>query len=114
MPQLKTTKLASVLGPLALFLGACASPTYSGEDSMAPGKQVYRENRCSMCHSIAGEGSPRSPLDGVGSRLTEEEIRNWIVAPQTMQADVRKPAYDDLSDESLEALVSYMMSLKED
>lgn len=114
MPQLKRIKLSTLLGLVALLLGACTSPNYSGEDPMAPGRQVYRENRCAMCHSIDGEGSPRSPLDGVGSRLTEEEIRNWIVAPQTMQADVRKSAYDELSEEDLEALVEYMKSLKEE
>jgi mono/diheme cytochrome c family protein len=114
MAQWKSNRIAILATPLAFLVGACATPTYSGEDSMAAGKQVYRENRCSMCHSIAGEGNQRSPLDGVGSRLTEEEIRKWIVDPQSMQADVRKPSYDSLSDENLEALVSYMASLTEE
>lgn len=76
------------------------------------GIRVYEEQRCAVCHSIAGVGSPRSPLDGVGSRLTTEEIRLWIVDPQEMRPGIRKPAYDDLPDDELEALVAYMESLR--
>jgi len=75
------------------------------------GKRVYREQRCSRCHSIAGEGSPRYPLDGVGSRLTAEVLRIWIVAPQTLRPGIRKPSYDDLPAEELDALVDYLQSL---
>ncbi|MGA2264659.1 MAG: c-type cytochrome, partial [Acidobacteriota bacterium] len=35
------------------------------------GADVYAKNNCKMCHSIAGVGSPKSPLDGVGAKLTE-------------------------------------------
>jgi len=34
--------------------------------------------------TIAGVGNRRYPLDGVGPKLTEEEIRQWIVAPRDM------------------------------
>lgn len=80
------------------------------EEVLALGRRVYREERCARCHSIAGEGSPRSPLDGVGDRLTREEIRLWIVAPQEIAPRVRKPSYE-LPEEELEALVAYMASL---
>jgi mono/diheme cytochrome c family protein len=80
---------------------------------IARGKEVYDEVRCAVCHSIAGEGSPRYPLDGVGSRLTAEEIRLWIVDPQEARPGVRKPAYDDLEPEELQGLIAYMGSLKE-
>jgi mono/diheme cytochrome c family protein len=75
------------------------------------GRGVYQEQRCSACHSIAGEGSPRYPLDGVGSRLSEEEIRLWIVDPQQIRPRVRKPAYDDLPEEQVAALVHFMATL---
>jgi len=75
------------------------------------GKRVYRQQRCQVCHSIDGVGSRRSPLDGVGSRLTEEQVRLWIVDPKKMDPKVRKRSYDLAADE-LEALVAYMLSLK--
>jgi cytochrome c2 len=68
---------------------------------------VYAEQRCRVCHSIEGEGNTRSSLDGVGGRLTEKEIRLWIVAPQAMNPAVAKRAYQ-LSEEDLNALVAYL------
>jgi hypothetical protein len=59
-------------------------------------------------HSIGGEGNTRSPLDGVSGRLTEKEIRLWIVAPQEMNPAVAKRGYQ-LSEEDLNALVAYLV-----
>lgn len=71
------------------------------------GRAVYAEQRCRVCHSIGGEGNTRSPLDGVSGRLTEKEIRLWIVAPQEMNPAVAKRGYQ-LSEEDLSALVAYL------
>ncbi|TVQ98037.1 MAG: cytochrome c [Deltaproteobacteria bacterium] len=76
------------------------------------GMEVYEALRCASCHAIDGVGSPRSPLDGVGSRLDADEIRLWIVDPQRMRPGIRKPAYDDLARDDLEALMAYMESLR--
>jgi hypothetical protein len=46
-------------------------------------------------------------VDGVGGRLTEKEIRLWIVAPQAMNPAVAKRGYQ-LSEEDLNALVAYL------
>ncbi len=75
------------------------------------GRRVYEEQDCALCHSIAGEGSPRSPLDGVGDRLDAEELRLWVVDPQAVSPGVRKPAYDDLPEDEVEAVVAYLQSL---
>ena len=42
------------------------------------GRVVYSEQNCARCHAIAGRGNPGSSLDGVGSRLSAEEILLWI------------------------------------
>ena len=67
-------------------LGAPATKDTNGPapqaDPIARGRTVYAEQRCRACHSIAGEGNTRSPLDGVGGRLTEKQIRLWSVAPR--------------------------------
>src|SRR5690606_1998233 len=36
-------------------------------DDIARGRAVYEKQNCATCHSIAGEGNPRYPLDGVGA-----------------------------------------------
>jgi len=79
---------------------------------IAQGRETYAELRCAACHSIAGQGSPRYPLDGVGNRLTREEIRLWIEDPQSIRPGVRKPAFDDLEAEALEGLITYMEHLR--
>ncbi len=74
---------------------------------------VYQAERCSACHSVAGVGSPRYPLDGVADRLTAEELRLWVVAPQEIRPGVRKRPYDHLSQEDVEALVAFLEILVE-
>ncbi len=83
------------------------------------GVTVYADERCSLCHAVGGEGKERGPLDGVGTRLGADDIQRWIVAPKEMTEKAgatRRPpmrAYPDLAAEDLEALVAYMLSLKE-
>ena len=83
------------------------------------GQQVYDAQKCSVCHSIAGKGGKQSPLDGVGSKLSADEIRQWIVDPIAMAkkaSSTKKPPmpkkYDKLPAGDLDALVAYMQSLK--
>jgi mono/diheme cytochrome c family protein len=82
------------------------------------GEAVYAEQKCSVCHSIAGKGNPRGPLDGVGSRLSADDIRQWIVNPQEMAARTgagRKPpmrGYPNLPPADLDGLVAYLQTLK--
>ena len=82
------------------------------------GKTVYAAQKCSMCHSIEGKGQVKGPLDGVGSKLSADEIRAWIVTPAEMTKKMkaeRKPpmrAYPKLAKEDLDGLVAYMASLK--
>ena len=108
------TVSACVLG-LALIV-----PPASAQDSavVAHGQKVYAAQKCGACHSIAGKGNKKGPLDEVGTKLTVEEIREWLVnAPEmTKKAKAtRKPAmksYAKLSKEDLDALVAYLQSLK--
>jgi mono/diheme cytochrome c family protein len=81
------------------------------------GAKVYVDQKCSLCHSIAGKGNPKGPLDDVGSKLTADEIREWIVNPAEMTKKTkaeRKPPMKAsvLPKEDLDALVAYLTTLK--
>jgi mono/diheme cytochrome c family protein len=86
------------------------------------GKQVYDAAmpKCKTCHSIAGAGNTKGPLDGVGSKLKADEIDAWMRTPKEMTEKTKStrkplmPAYpkEKLSDGDLEALTAYMLSLK--
>ena len=100
----------------ALMFGLVATAAYAQD--AARGQKVYTEQKCNLCHSIAGKGNAKGSLDGVGTKLKEAEIREWIVDPKGMTAKTkaeRKPfmkAYPNLAKDDVEALVAYMMSLK--
>jgi mono/diheme cytochrome c family protein len=84
----------------------------------AKGVKVFQAQKCSLCHSVGGVGNKKGPLDGVGTKLTADEVRAWIITPKEMTAKTkatRKPdmkAYPNLPKEELEALVAYVMNLK--
>lgn len=103
---------------LSLSMGATAAVSAQDKAKLEHGMKVYADQKCSACHSIAGKGNPKGALDDVGSRLTADEIRAWIVTPAEMTKKTkaeRKPAmraYPNLPAQDLDAVVAYMASLK--
>ena len=98
---------------------AIASAALRQDDAVKRGQQVYTAQKCQTCHSIAGKGSKKSPLDGVGAKLSADEIREWIVHPKEMTTktkSTKKPPmpnkYSKLPAADIDALVAYMQSLK--
>lgn len=81
------------------------------------GRVVYEEAGCPTCHSIAGVGNPRNPLDGVSERLDEGRVRDWIVGAGALADSLppsavrRKRGYQALPEEDLDALVTYLLEL---
>ncbi len=103
---------------VAVGLLALAPKAASAQDA-AKGAQVYAANKCTMCHSIAGKGGKASPLDGVGTKLSEADIKLWIVETAAAEAkfkSTKKPAmpktYAKLPAADVDALVAYLSSLK--
>ena len=92
---------------------------HAQDDVVKKGQQVYTAQKCQTCHSIAGKGSKKGPLDGVGAKLSADEIREWIVHPKQMTTktkSTKKPPmpdkYSKLPAADIDALVAYMQSLK--
>jgi mono/diheme cytochrome c family protein len=80
-------------------------------------QKIYVEKKCANCHSIAGKGNKKGPLDEVGTKLSADEIRQWIANPVEMTKKTkaaRKPAMKDASlpPEDVDAMVAYMLTLK--
>jgi len=78
---------------------------------------VFTAQKCSLCHSIAGKGNAKGPLDDVGSKLKADEIRSWITDAKGMTAKTkptRKPEMKQftLPKDDVDALVAYLSSLK--
>ena len=105
-----------------LFLAGAAAVYAQDAALVAKGKTVYEtaSPKCKVCHAVAGAGNPKGSLDGVGTKLSAEEIKAWHRDAKGMTVKTkseRKPPMpnypkEKLSDEDLEALTAYLLSLK--
>jgi mono/diheme cytochrome c family protein len=97
----------------AAGVGSAAAQAPAGK-----GEAVYAAQKCSMCHSLDGKGQAKGPLDGIGKKMSADDIRLWIVDPATMTKKAnatRKPpmrAYPNLPKEDLDALVAFLAAKK--
>ncbi len=86
------------------------------------GKQVYdaATPKCKVCHAVGGVGNAKGALEGAATKLKADEIKAWMRTPKEMTEKTkatRKPAMpaypkEKLSDDDLEALTAYLLSLK--
>ena len=101
----------------AAALLSAAAPA-SAQSAVEKGAVLFGAQKCTLCHSLDGKGNAKGPLDGIGSKLKAEEIRQWLVAPVEMAAKVnaaRKPpmkSFSTLPKEDLDALVVFLASKK--
>lgn len=87
------------------------------QDAVQIGQKVYTSQKCAVCHSVGGTGNKKGPLDGVGTTLSADQIRQWITNAPEMTAKAnatRKPAMKayTLPKDELDGLVAYLASLK--
>jgi len=106
--------LALVVGMTGLLSAA------RQDDAVKKGQAVYTAQKCQLCHAIAGKGGKTGgALDGVGTKLKADEIKEWITHPVEAAKkanSTKKPPmpakYGSLPAADLDALVAYMASLK--
>jgi len=119
---MQLTRSARLVFPIAIVTLIAAAPLAAAAQDAAlvkKGEAVYAAQKCSMCHQVAGKGAKAVPLDGVGGKLSAEDIKHWIVNPTEMTAktkSTKKPPmpnkYGKLPAADIDALVAYMQSLK--
>jgi mono/diheme cytochrome c family protein len=112
----RTMRWLTTMFAFAAAMGLCR--TAAAQDAKK-GQEVYTAQKCQTCHSIAGKGGKASPLDGVGGKLSADDIRQWITHPKEAAAkanSTKKPPmpakYASLPAADLDSLVAYMASLK--
>ena len=107
-----------VTAGLALTGLMAVSSIASAAGDAAKGEQLYASQKCSMCHSVAGKGNKKYPLDGMGAKLSAADIKEWLVNPDAMHAKkgdkplMKMKSFKTLPPEDLDALVTYVGSLK--
>jgi len=113
-------KTLVTIGCLALFAFVPSASFAAGQDDhVKKGMEVYAAQKCSVCHAIAGKGKAANPLDGVGAKLSADDIRQWIVDPvaaakkaNSTKKPIMAAKYAKLPAADIDALVAYMQSLK--
>jgi mono/diheme cytochrome c family protein len=105
-------------GVLVFVLGTWGVASAQDSAQVAAGQKAFMSNKCAICHSIAGQGNKNGSLDGVGTKLSANEIRQWLMNAPEMAAKIkaeRKPVmkvYATLPKDEIDGLVAYLSSLK--
>jgi mono/diheme cytochrome c family protein len=111
-------KLSYVLACGIVVMGLARPVLAQDAKAIERGKAVFAEQKCSLCHAVAGKGNAKGPLDDVGSRLTADQTRQWLLTPKEMaekEKKTRTPAmkpFTSLPKADLDALVAYLQTLK--
>ena len=106
--------IRSIVASLALMI---AAGRVGAAQEVQKGQQLYTDQKCSVCHAVAGKGNTKGPLDDVGSRRSAADIRAWLTDAKAMTAKTkatRKPEMRQytLPKEDVDALVAYLSTLK--
>jgi mono/diheme cytochrome c family protein len=108
------TRIAGATIGIAVLLAATAA---RAEDKVQQGLALFTSQKCVMCHSAAGKGNKKGPLDDVGSKLKADDIRAWLTGPEAMREKTkatRTPAMKDpkLTKDQVDALVAFLLTQK--
>jgi mono/diheme cytochrome c family protein len=106
----------SVLAIVFVSMAVPVSEARADDAQVKHGMDVYKTQKCSLCHIIAGVGK-KHELDGVGAKLNADQIREWLTHPKDAAAKAKSTAkpvmkdYSKLPKEDIDALVAYMQTL---
>jgi mono/diheme cytochrome c family protein len=106
----------SIAATALCFAGIAFAQEAEEAEPLEKGKAIYEAARpkCTMCHT-----ETKNPLDNYGAAGTAEDAKAWVRTPKEMFTKTGKkgmmPAYSEkkISDEDLDALALYLMSLKQ-
>ena len=111
--------MAAMLRTSVLVTAIVLIPILSfAQGSVERGQKVYAAEKCAVCHAIAGLGNKRGALDGVATKLSADELRQWVTNAAEMTAKTaaaRKPvmkSYAHLAKDDVDGLVAYLQTLK--
>ena len=103
----------------ALAMAASASVSIAAQDpkQIELGKKLYEQYNCKKCHRINGVGSKVSPLDGVATKKSADEIQQWLVSPEEMTKKLKKKPSTPMKKQAykpgeVEAVMAYLSTLK--
>jgi mono/diheme cytochrome c family protein len=105
--------LIFIIGTAILMGSAMSGSLARGEEGSAEkGKEVYSAHKCAICHTINGSGGKMGgDLSDIGDKKDAEWLTKYVKDPKSLMPEAKMPAFKG-SDEELQDLVAYLMSLK--
>ena len=108
------------IGVLAGLALSVSSPAVAQDTAKVErGQAVFAEQKCALCHSVGGKGNTKGALDDVGSKVTADEMRQWLVSPKEMGEKAkatRKPPMKSfatkLTDDEKREIANWIVTLK--
>ena len=101
-----------------VFMTVASGVTIAAQDAkqVELGKKLYETYNCKKCHKI-GDVGKLTTLDGVASKLSEEDLRKWLVSPDEMTAKLKKKPKVKMKKQldkpgEVEAMMAYLLTLK--
>lgn len=105
--------LILVIG-IAIMMGSAMSGSLAqaaGGD-VEKGKELYSAKKCGLCHTVDGSGGKKGgDLSDIGDKKDAEWLTKYMKDPKSLMPEAKMPAFKG-SDEELQDLVAYLMSLK--
>lgn len=77
--------------------------------SAAAGREFYFAQNCDTCHSIAGKGGTLAPLDGVGIKLSRQQLVHRLQTQPVGSA--MPPLATGTTDAQIEHLTDFLLTL---
>ena len=105
-------RIPAALGlALACLLAAC--PLSRAQTQGPQGAELAGRLGCLACHSLKGQGGKlATPLDGVGARLTPQELGIVLAYPRHRHPRAKMPSYAYLPPLEQAALVEFLETCK--
>ena len=94
---------------LVVWLGTAPLASLCAQGAPAP--DLARRLGCFACHA-AGPGHPAASLDGVGSRLSREQLQVALTQPRRLHPGAKMPSYAYLPEAERQELLNFLASLK--
>ncbi|HEY3196514.1 MAG TPA: cytochrome c [Nitrospirales bacterium] len=104
---------ALILAVLPVALVFCSFlPSAQAAADPAPGEKIYSAKRCAACHMIQGKGGKLGPpLSDVASKRDAQWLQTFLKNPKAINPESKMSPFKG-TDEELESLVAYLLTLK--
>ena len=109
-----TKKIITAAVVLGLLLIGCKTRS---EENLSPkaqeGQKIYEQRGCGSCHEINGKGGSKAPdLTHVGTKYQDKEwYQKYFRNPTSVVSNAKMPK-PLVTDQEMDKLIEYMISLK--